>query len=130
MIVRTARCSCGQLTATCTGEPVRVSICHCQACQRRTGSAFGAQARFLVADVAFAGTASEYVRTGESGTRAVFSFCPTCASIVYWKVEGDTEQVAIAIGAFAGEPFPAPRISMYGEQGHAWVRLPDDIEHG
>jgi len=34
------------LQAKATGEPIRVSICHCLACQRRTGSVFGAQARF------------------------------------------------------------------------------------
>ncbi len=130
MITRTARCSCGQLVVSCTGEPVRVSICHCHACQRRTGSAFGAQARFLASNVVIAGTATEYMRTSESGSRAMFSFCPICASIVYWNFEGDTEQTAIALGAFAGEPFPAPQISMYGEQGHAWVRLPDDLDHG
>jgi hypothetical protein len=37
------RRSCGQLTARVTGVPVRVSVCHCLACQRRTGSVFGAQ---------------------------------------------------------------------------------------
>ncbi|MFN2470768.1 MAG: aldehyde-activating protein, partial [Gaiellaceae bacterium] len=35
---RHAACSCGQLRLTVEGEPVRVSICHCLACQRRTGS--------------------------------------------------------------------------------------------
>jgi len=29
------------------GEPVRVSVCHCLECQRRTGIAFSVQARFL-----------------------------------------------------------------------------------
>jgi hypothetical protein len=45
-ITRTATCSCGQLRVIAQGEPVRVSICHCRACQRRTGSAFGIQARW------------------------------------------------------------------------------------
>jgi hypothetical protein len=42
MSTRLASCSCGQLTAQVAGEPVRISICHCLACQRRTGSVFGA----------------------------------------------------------------------------------------
>ena len=46
MPTRTASCACGQLTATVTGEPVRNSVCHYHACQRPTGSVFGAQARF------------------------------------------------------------------------------------
>ena len=46
MTTREAQCSCGQLRLTCEGEPVRISICHCLDCQRRTGSVFGTQARF------------------------------------------------------------------------------------
>lgn len=45
MTKRPTSCSCG-LTATVTGEPARVSACYCLACQLRTGSVFGAQARF------------------------------------------------------------------------------------
>ena len=44
---RTASCSCGQLTATTQAEPIRGSVCHCLACQRRTGSVFAAQAKAL-----------------------------------------------------------------------------------
>jgi hypothetical protein len=39
MSTRFASCRCGQLTAQVVGDPVRVSICHCLACQRRTGMA-------------------------------------------------------------------------------------------
>ena len=42
MTTRTATCSCGQLRLACEGEPVRISICHCLECQKRTGSIFGA----------------------------------------------------------------------------------------
>ena len=38
MSERTASCSCGQLSAIVVGEPLRISICHCLACQQRTGS--------------------------------------------------------------------------------------------
>jgi len=45
-MTRKAALSCKQLHLSCGGEPVRVSLCHCQACQQRTGSAFGVQMRF------------------------------------------------------------------------------------
>ena len=40
MSIRRQVAVAGQLTASCTGEPVRVSVCHCLDCQKRTGSAF------------------------------------------------------------------------------------------
>ena len=35
---RTAQCHCGQLKAIATGEPQSVYVCHCKACQHRTGA--------------------------------------------------------------------------------------------
>jgi hypothetical protein len=38
MIVREARRACGALGAGATGDPVRLSICHCLDCKRRSGA--------------------------------------------------------------------------------------------
>lgn len=78
---RIVSCSCGQLQAQVSGEPVRVSVCHCLACQRRTGSVFGAQARFPREAVTVVGTSAEYVRVGDEGTKATFRFCPKCGGL-------------------------------------------------
>ena len=43
---RTAQCHCGSLRVIATGEPDRVYLCHCKACQRRTGTAFHFGATF------------------------------------------------------------------------------------
>jgi len=125
---RLASCSCGQLTAEVIGEPVRVSICHCLACQRRTGSVFGQQARFRREDVSLSGASSEYVRVGDEGTRVEFHFCPNCGSTVYWKLAGLEGYLAIAVGAFADPNFPEPRVSVYESRKHGWVLAPVDAE--
>jgi hypothetical protein len=43
---RTAQCHCGSLRIIATGDPDRVYLCHCKACQRRTGTAFHFGASF------------------------------------------------------------------------------------
>jgi hypothetical protein len=43
---RTGQCHCGSLRVITTGEPDRVYLSHCQACQRRTGTAFHFGATF------------------------------------------------------------------------------------
>ena len=126
---RLASCSCGQLTAEVAGEPVRVSICHCLACQRRTGSVFGEQARFLRANVSLSRQSSEYVRVGDEGSRIRFHFCPGCGSTVYYEPEGLEEYLAIPVGAFADPSFPPPSVSVYEERMHGWVVPPPDAEH-
>ena len=128
-ITRTASCSCGQLTAVASGEPIRVSICHCLACQRRTGSVFASQARFHRDCVETRGDSSTYLRPGDEGPGATFHFCPHCGATVYYIPVGREEFVIIPVGVFADPSFPAPTFSVYDGRKHAWVQLPDDIEH-
>jgi hypothetical protein len=126
---RLASCSCGQLTADVVGEPVRVSLCHCLACQRRTGSVFGEQARFLREKVTISGTSTVYVRVGDEGSKVRFHFCPSCGATVYYEPEGMEEFVAIPVGAFADPHFPTPSISVYEERMHRWVVPPPEAQH-
>ncbi len=130
MTTRTAACSCGQLTLTTQAEPVRVSVCHCLACQRRTGSVFGAQARFERNAVTISGQSSQYVRIGDEGSQVIFNFCPNCGATVYYLVQGyDVANIAVPVGAFADPGFPAPTFSVYEDRMHSWVSLPGGIEH-
>jgi hypothetical protein len=128
MPTKTASCSCEQLTATVEGDPIRVSVCHCYACQRRTGSVFGAQARFRSENVAIKGESKQYVRIGDEGSKITFNFCPNCGATVYYSVDDRPGFVAIPVGAFADSNFPAPTFSVYEDRKHAWVSLPDGIE--
>jgi hypothetical protein len=129
MTARDAACSCGQLRLTAEGEPVRISMCHCLACQRRTGSAFGVQARFPAERVRTEGRYSEYVRFSDAGEARTFSFCPECGATVFYKTEGAPDVIAVPVGAFADPTFPAPRVSVYESRQHAWVGLPEGVDH-
>lgn len=129
MSKRIAACSCGQLRVTCTGEPVRLSMCHCLECQKRTGSPFSAQARFKREQVAIEGKATRYERGADSGNRLTFHFCPECGSTLYWTNTGLPDIVTVALGNFADPAFPAPRISVYERHRHPWVAVPTEIEH-
>jgi hypothetical protein len=123
--MRHAACSCGQLRVIAEGEPVRISMCHCLACQRRTGSAFSMQARWPREDVKIEGRSTEYVRTSDEGEPRTFHFCPECGSTVYYW--SDEERIAVPIGAFADPTFPPPRVSVWESRRHPWVGVPDDV---
>ncbi|MTW12678.1 aldehyde-activating protein [Pseudoduganella eburnea] len=128
MSKRLASCTCGQLTAEVSGDPVRISICHCLECQRRTGSVFGVQARFPRENVAISGNSTEFVRVGDSGGQAKFHFCPVCGATVFYEIGGHEAFVGVPVGAFADPGFPAPRVSVYEERMHAWVAPPPGAE--
>ncbi len=129
-LIRQASCRCGQLTVTCQGEPVRVSVCHCFACQKRSGSAFAVQARWPDEQVQIEGRSSIWVRTADSGHKATYQFCPDCGSTMAYVIEGWPGVTAIPVGAFADLDFPAPKHSVYENRKHVWVDiLGEDVQH-
>jgi hypothetical protein len=129
-MTRTATCRCGQLSVTCTGEPVRISVCHCLKCQQRSGSAFTAQARFPDATLTIKGESQIYEHAGDSGAVGKFHFCPNCGATVFYKAGPFPDLTAVAIGAFADPTFPSPSFSVYENRKHRWVEIVgDDIAH-
>jgi hypothetical protein len=120
--LREAACACGQLALAVRGEPRLVGVCHCQACQRRTGSAFGAGAFFDQDQVSLTrGETKTWSRLGESGARLTFNFCPDCGSTVFWTRDSRPGLVAIGLGAFADADFPGPSRTVWTEHRHDWL---------
>ena len=132
MTTRRASCSCGSLHLVCEGEPVRISTCHCLACQRRTGAVFSNQAWFAREQISsIGGSSTEFKRLSDSGRSLTFRFCPNCGATVYWEAEGVPGQIAVAVGSFADPAFPAPKHSVWERRRHHWVEPLGDmpIEH-
>jgi hypothetical protein len=106
-------------------------MCHCLACQRRTGAPFGVQAWFGNGQLSSSGPTTAYTRDVEGGKYVTFQFCPRCGSTVYWELSGHRGQTAIALGMFADPDFPAPRVSVWERRRHPWtVHIADcQMEH-
>jgi hypothetical protein len=127
---RTASCRCGQLKATVTGDPVRVSVCHCLNCKKRSGSAFAVQARWPKSQATIEGMSKTFVKVADSGNRATFHFCPDCGSDVYYEIDGKFDDlVAIPLGAFDDPYLLTPEYSVWEERKHDWVEVVGDIDH-
>ncbi len=104
-------------------------MCHCLACQRRTGSAFAIQARFPSDRVRVAGRFRDYVRRAdEDGEERMFHFCPDCGGTVFYTTADAPELIAVPVGAFADPSFPPPTVSVYDSRRHPWVALPPGAE--
>jgi hypothetical protein len=128
---RTASCRCGQLRTSATGDPVRVSVCHCLDCKKRTGSAFSAQARWPAGQVEIEGQSKTWLQLADSGNRITHHFCPECGSTMHYTIEGKFDGlVAIPLGAFDDPYFAAPRFSVWEERKHGWLEITGDaVEH-
>ncbi len=121
IVIDTVRCvperrasrSCGQLQAVVSGDPVRVSICHCLACQRRTGSSYDYQARFPAESVSISGRSEQFIRrSDEEGEIRRFNFCPHCGGTVFYTTGDSEDLIAIPVGALADPAFQPPQVSV------------------
>ena len=108
---------------------MRISVCHCLACQRRTGSAVGAQARFPAGRVRIEGSHREYARVSDAGEGRTYSFCPVCGATVFYVIDGQPDLIAVPLGAFADPSFPEPTVAVWESRQHPWVSLPGIVEH-
>ncbi|QYJ06319.1 GFA family protein [Qipengyuania flava] len=122
-----ARCQCGQLTATITGEGHGV-MCHCKACQRRSGSPFGMMVYFAAEDVKLSGTSTQYTRTADSGDDLTHGFCPVCGTPFWLKTAKHPAGIGIAVGAIESNESAGPVRSVFEENRHPWVEVPDTAQ--
>jgi hypothetical protein len=124
---RTARCGCGALTATTTGDPLAVYGCSCLDCQRKSGSAFSYAALFRSDAVTIAGEHKTWRRNGDSGRWIDSLFCPTCGISVGFRSEGMPGLTGIPVGTFSDPDFLPPGRLYWASRRHHWLALPTGL---
>jgi hypothetical protein len=124
-----AYCCCGSLRAEVSGHPDLVAACHCEQCQRRTGSAFGISAYFPKDQVRTAGPSRVFSRAGQEGRTIQAHFCPECGTTLYWEADFMPGHIGIAAGTFFDPDFPAPTVSAWERSKHPWVNLGQKVLH-
>jgi hypothetical protein len=111
------------------GQPDVVSSCCCEACQRRSGSLVSVQAFYGVEQVeAVSGASQIFERIGESGKKITYHFCAACGATLYWMPELRAGKIAVAVGAFADQNFPAPERLVWTDFRHPWVQVPQETK--
>jgi hypothetical protein len=124
---RIGACHCGALRVMTTGEPERVYLCHCKACQRRTGTAFHFGATYSRDRVRVDGERRIYEREADTGYRIRFYFCPNCGSTIYWEGDRNPAVCGVAVGAFKVGAFSPPSDSIFEDSMHPWLPLPPEV---
>jgi hypothetical protein len=102
MMQHTGGCVCGAVRFKATGEPSRVTICHCTWCQRRTGTAFGTEVVFSSDQVEMTGAEIARYRhvSDESGRWLEVEFCRRCGTNLGFTLEAVPGVRTLPAGAF------------------------------
>ena len=120
-------CSCGAVRFT-VERYLYVQICHCNACKKRTGSAYGISAVIDNTALAqFSGEIHTFKRIAESGNPVEYDFCPVCASVVRWRVAALRDRQVLAGGAFDNPSVLEIAGEMYTATALRWARIGCEI---
>jgi len=117
------RCHCGHITYEAEIDPEKIVICHCSDCQTLSGSAFRTVA--LSCENGFkllSGEPKIYVKTGESGTKRVQSFCPECGTPIYSSTVGDGPKVyGVRVGTARQRDQLVPKTQLWCRSSQRWL---------
>ena len=101
-ISHAGNCVCGAIRFSVTGDSLRVTACHCQCCQRRTGSDFGIELVFDPRQIEISGGSPACYRhvSDESGRWLEIEFCGQCGGNLGFTLEAAPEIQTLLVGAF------------------------------
>ncbi|MBS7806932.1 GFA family protein [Variovorax sp. PCZ-1] len=78
------RCLCGSIAYQLSGEPIGVSLCHCNDCRRSAGAPMVSWAMYL--EGALSVTKGQAKTINSSGT-SMRSFCADCGTGLFYRNE-------------------------------------------
>ena len=120
-------CSCGAVRFTIS-EYLYVLACHCDACKKRTGGAFGVSVVVESPNVTeFHGETKTFLRKAESGRSVPYEFCPKCGATVRWRIETTSNRQIFAGGSFDDAHGFSLAGEMYTDKAIPWARLGCDL---
>ena len=120
-------CSCGSVRFS-IAHYLYAQLCHCDACKKRTGSAYGISVAIENVDLeSFDGKTHTFTRIAESGNPVEYDFCPECATTVRWRVAALRGRQVLAGGAFDNPRAFEIAGEMYTAEALAWARIGCDI---
>ena len=123
---RDGGCQCGDVRYRIEGEPLGLSVCHCDGCQRQSGSAFGmslavrAESFHLVS-----GVLETFSTPCDSGRTKVCAFCPRCGTRIYHGA-GDPE-LSLKPGTLDDRTWLEPKDHYWTACKQQWFSIPAGV---
>ncbi len=120
-------CHCGEVRYSCTKEPELTFYCHCQDCQRTTGSPFSMELMIESNCFEVAGDLQAYVVTGDSGKPVARWSCARCASGIYLEGEADPGYIFLKVGSLDDAGWVNPEMHIYTCAKQPWIEIHDGL---
>ncbi|HZS83251.1 MAG TPA: GFA family protein [Stellaceae bacterium] len=122
---RRGGCQCGHIRYELTEAPLGVSVCHCRACQKQSGSAFGMSLHLPATAFRLAsGSLKTFEVVCDSGRIKTCAFCPECGTRIFHRTE---RGLSVKAGTLDDPSGIVPDGHYWTRSKQAWVRIPEGV---
>ena len=122
------RCLCGDVRYMATGAPVIVAHCHCEDCQRLTGSGHSTGAMFPDDRFEITGVVGEYKLKSDNGNVVTRVFCPSCGSPLYGRNTGMEGFITLSLGTMNDSAAFKPEVTVFARNCKPWDIVDESTE--
>ena len=124
------KCLCGSIEYKTDADPVFSIICHCDDCQRQTGTAFSMTVGVPKATVVFKNEdkLKEYVGESASGNPVRRKFCQDCGSPIISMIAMAPDMYMIKAGTLDDKSWLKPTHQFWCSTKQPWLELSDELE--
>lgn len=114
-------CHCGAIKFEAEVDPRAGVVCHCNDCQRLSGSPYRAMVPVSAAAFSMSGSPATYIKVAESGRRRAQVFCRECGSAIYSADVDQPSIYALRLGVInQRKDMGAPARQIWCEEALAW----------
>ncbi len=123
----TGHCLCGEIQYTINCAPIRSAQCHCDDCQRASGTGHMSLAFFNTEDVVISGIYKEFASTADSGNINTRAFCPKCGCRLFGRNSARPTVIAVTAGTIDDNSWFTPESVVYSRNQPVWDLVAQDI---
>jgi hypothetical protein len=124
----TGGCQCGSVRYLLTTEPIRVGACHCEECQRQSGSAFGMFMPVKKDSLTVTGLTKRVTRIADSGNEVTGVFCPGCGVRIYHALKSAPDILSLKPGTLDDTRWLRPELFIWTKSAQGWLPVPNGVK--
>jgi hypothetical protein len=118
-------CLCGQVEYSANADPAFVGVCHCEHCQKQTGTAFAVLVGIPKSAISIKGQIKTFHDKGDSGQTVERSFCPECGSPILFNAAVIPGLAFIYGGTLHDTSWLDPKVHVYCDSKERWTFIPE-----
>jgi hypothetical protein len=122
-------CLCGSISYSSTAEPELTAVCHCENCQRQTGTSFSIIVAVPADSVSIDGEENlkEFLDRGETGMPVHRRFCGNCGSPILSLVESVPGAAFIKAGTLKDRSWLNPAMHIWCDTAQPWIEMAESM---